>query len=743
MKIFLSILSLLWLFSLNAQKAQGTVVSEDKKEVIPFAKIYFVDLEKLIVADSVGNWKVENLPEGESHTIISASGYTTIHYDLDASSKENIQIVLEKSHHELDKVIVSNNGYLHRESITNIESQDMTQLTKIPTENLGEALTNIPGVYNSGFGTGISKPVIRGLSGSSVVTYINSLRIENQQWGGDHGLPVTSLGIGSVEVIKGPSSLLYGADAMGGVLYFVDEPYAENNTLKGLVQSQFDYNSLGTSNQAGIQYSKKAFHINAYGGYDNHADFGLPNGNQLLNSRFAQSSGKLALGFNKKKWVFNLRYNFYNGRIGLPGHTHDSIIDPTSFQTSNQNRRENVPQQKIQNHFVSVENKFFFKNQELFLTVGNTNNSLKEHEEKFYFPDIVMNLNNSLINFKWRRKLGENWSTIVGTQGMWQQNVNGKNAPEQLIPDGQTQDLGLYGLMNFSKKKWRVLFGGRYDVRRIETKSDANPFTSQYAGFNYSAGFARMGKKTTLRFNVSSGFRAPTTSELLSDGIHHGSFRYEIGDPTLSTEKALQFDLSYALHFEDFELIVNPFYNRIANYTYLQQVDSMVNEFQVYQYAQTDFAQLYGTDFGIHLHPHFAHWLHIENSFSTIFAEDNNKTALPFIPQTRLNSQLKFEFKSKKKFKLEEAIIQHLYFFKQNRIGILETESPAYHVINASLNFKYEGKNNLTISTGVRNLLNNRFIDHLSGLKNLGIPAPGMNLFLTIRYDFNHHLKHK
>ena len=743
MKLFLTIFSLLTLISVYGQEVKGTIVSSEDLSPIPYAKLYFVDLERLIVADSVGKWIVKELPKGESHTIISASGFATLHLDLEALSGTEIEIVLEKHHHKLDKVIVSNNGYLHRESITNIESHTITQLTKIPTENLGQSLTNIPGVYNGSFGIGISKPVIRGLSGSSVVTYINSLRIENQQWGGDHGLPVTSLGIGSVEVIKGPSSLLYGADAMGGVLYFVDQPYVQNNTLKTQVQTKFDLNSLGTSNQVGIQLSKKAIHLNIYGGYDNHADFGLPNGNQLLNSRYAQSSGKLAFGYNRKKWVFNLRYNFYNGRIGLPGHTHDSIIDPMSFQTSSQNRRENVPQQKIQNHFVSIENKFFFKNQELFLTLGNTNNSLKEHEEKFFFPDIIMNLNNSLFNLKWKRKLGENWSTILGSQGMWQQNLNGKNAPEQLIPDGQTKDLGVYALINFAKKKWRVLAGGRYDARRIETPNDSSSFSALYTGFNYSAGFARLGKKSTLRFNVSSGFRAPTTSELLSDGIHHGSFRYEIGDANLQTEKAMQLDLSYAFHFEDFELIVNPFYNRISNFTYLIQRDSIVENFQVYQYTQANFAQLYGADFGIHLHPHFAHWLHIENSVSTIFAEDDSKAALPFIPQTRINSQIKIEIKSKRKFHLEDAVLQHLYFFKQNRIGILETASPDYHVLNASLNFKHTGNNELIISTGVRNILNNSFIDHLSSLKALGIPAPGINLFCTIRYEFNHHLKHK
>lgn len=742
MKFYIYIALLFFSINSFSQTFEGRVVSAVNNTInIPFAKISFIDLGETVICDSVGYWSLSNIPLGHNHIHITALGYELLEMDVNFESTDIYTFMLEPAHHEFDKVIVTNDGILHRETITSIESQTFTQLNKIPTATLGEALTNIPGVYQAGIGTGISKPVIRGLSGSSVVTYVNSLRIENQQWGGDHGLPVTSLGIGSVEVIKGPSSLLYGPDAMGGVLYFVDEAYVQRNTLKGYVQSKFDHNSLGTSNQAGIQFSKNSIRLNAYGGYDNHADFGIPNGNQILNSRYAQSSAKLAFGFNKNKWVFNLRYNFYNGRIGLPGHTHDSIVNPETFQTLNQNRSENVPQQKIQNHFISIENKFFFKNSDIFLTLGNTNNSLKEHEEKFFFPDIIMNLNNSLFNLKWKRKLGSYWTSIVGSQGMLQVNTNGKEAIEILIPNGQTQDIGGYGLLNFSKQKWRLLFGARYDVRKIITQDDNLPFSNAYSGLNYSTGFSRIGKKSTIRFNISSGFRAPTTSELLSDGIHHGSFRYEIGNQDLKTEKARQIDLSYAFHFEDLEISINPFYSRINDFTYLEQADSIINGFNVYQYTQANFAQLFGIDFGFHFHPHFAHWIHIESSFSTIFAEDNFKNPLPFIPQTRINSQLKFEFKSKRKFHIEDAVVQHIFNFKQNRLGNLETESPYYQVFNASLNFKLEGEKPLFVSVGARNITNASFIDHLSGLKNLGLPAPGINIFCSLKYEFNKQLK--
>ncbi len=146
---------------------------------------------------------------------------------------------------------------MQNQTISNIESRKLSELNIIQPTTLGEAISNIPGVYQSTTGVGISKPVIRGLSGSRVVTYLNGLRIENQQWGGDHGMGVDELGIGSVEVIKGPASLLFGADALGGVVYFVDEPYENQNTISSTLQSRYNSVTMGSDNTLSLRAAKR------------------------------------------------------------------------------------------------------------------------------------------------------------------------------------------------------------------------------------------------------------------------------------------------------------------------------------------------------------------------------------------------------------------------------------------------------------------------------------------------------
>ena len=122
--------------------------------------------------------------------------------------------------------------------------------------NLMELITSVPGVYSIHTGASINKPVIGGLSGlQGCYTFLNGLRIENQQWANDHGLNFTDIGIKSVEIVKGPSSLLYGADALGGVLYFVDEDYLGANSFQSSFESRFESNSLSTNNIARVKLS--------------------------------------------------------------------------------------------------------------------------------------------------------------------------------------------------------------------------------------------------------------------------------------------------------------------------------------------------------------------------------------------------------------------------------------------------------------------------------------------------------
>ncbi len=732
----------------QAQTLNGKVFNKETSKPISYASIYLTELSTGTIADSAGFFSISNFPSSPTTLKISAIGFGTFTTTITYNSNEVYEFYLEPKHVHLDEVVVSTPfGKLQGENVTNVESIRLNDLNRIPTLSLSEAIANIPGVYQSSLGNGIGRPVIRGLSGTRVVTYLNGLRIENQQWGDDHGMGVTEIGVGAVEVIKGPSSLLYGSDALGGVMYFVNQPYAKLNSAEGYYQTKIESNTLGSTNELGLKWNTNGLKFNVFLGHSFHGDYMMANGKRVNDSRFSSSTGKISIGYNKKNWVGNLHYAFLNSYIGIPGHSHEDSLYAELFYSNKPAWLKKLPYQFITNNYVSLENKFFFEKSQLDFVLGNTTNHLREFEEKVTIPGMDLTLNNSVYNFKWRRDLGKKLQMIIGSQGMYQVNKNNPKAEEVLIPNSFSADAGVFGLMQLELNSLTFQAGARYDARKIKTESTFNGFDlfdKTYQSYNYSAGFAYQADSLVFRLNISSGFRAPHTSELLANGVHHGTFRYTIGDPNLKTENAVQADFSIGVHYDHLEITFNPFFNQIQNYIYLEPSDTIIDSYQVYKYSQLSKAQLFGGDFSIHAHPHFAHWLHLQSSFSYIYAQDETGNALPLIPQNRINTQVKIEFDSDRKFRITDVVIQHSIYFDQNRIGIFETATSSYNLLHAGLNMEIDTKGQaLLLNVGVKNVLNENYVDHLSRLKQIGLTMPGINFYVGLKYNFEKRLKIK
>ena len=343
-------------FHLQAQTLSGQVKDAETLENVPFAKIYILDLEVGIVADSLGRFIFTMAMPESVRLRVSSIGYESVIVRVNSGSSD-LTAYLYSKHLEIEEVVVSGNqSTLQKYNVIHVETRKLSELNSVPGTNLMQLLEQIPGVYNASTGSGIAKPVIRGMQGMRVLTMLNGLRLENQQWGGDHGMGISEVGIGSVEVIKGPASLLYGADALGGVLYYSDETYAAVNSQSIKVQSVFHSNTNGGTLRMLYKQSNQKFRFLMGGSYANHADFQLPNQKFAQNSRFNESVLKAALSWNGKNKVHHLRYSFNHVMSGLPGHTHDSILNPLEFQSDIQRRKQTIPAQFFDNHYLSFEN---------------------------------------------------------------------------------------------------------------------------------------------------------------------------------------------------------------------------------------------------------------------------------------------------------------------------------------------------------------------------------------------------
>ena len=720
-----------------SQVIKGKVVDQSSGAGVPFAEIFCLETQNGTVSDIEGNWELENVVNFQITLLIRADEFDNKLIKVENQEKDLI-VKLEHSHIHLDEVIVStSDSKLQRYSAFPVESRKIADLNKIEQTNLVDAMSNIPGVYNFSTGNGIAKPVIRGLSGMRVLTSQNGLRLENQQWGADHGFAVLNLGIDRVEIIKGPSSLIYGADALGGVIYLADEPYANLNKQEIKASTKFETNSMATFNKISYKKSKDNLRFAVYGGFFSRNNYAIGENDLLnpsdreyvVNSKNSGGSFKTAIGYNKNNWITNLRYQLLYFQNGLPGHTHDANPDVSSFLSNSRNRSYSIPAQKIFNHLVQWENKFYFKNDELIAQLGFTSNELKEYGEKVTVAGINMTLQNTSYNVRWKHHFNKHFEIVSGSQGMLQSNANGQYVEEILVPDANFTDLGAFSLLKGTFNLWNIQAGARYDNRSITTKELVDGFDKSFNGVNYSAGISRSSKNLTTRLNASTGFRPPHISELLADGVHHATMQYLVGDRNFISERAYQIDFYLGTHFDHLEIVINPFINQINNYIYKSptgQTDTN-SGLDIFEMKQTD-AVFSGGDIAIHYHPHMAHWLHLESNLSLLSTEEN----LPFIPQNRLNNRIKIEFKGEKKLRINSLSAQYIHFFKQDNVATYETPSSPYQLINLGCNGSFSAKHQINYSLGVNNLLNVRYIDHLSRLKTYEIPNTGRNIYVKL-----------
>jgi iron complex outermembrane receptor protein len=802
MKSFIIVLFLIGLpLTLLGQHSVSGIVYDENQEPLPGTEIYIEELHIGTTADLDGSYVLKNIPSGNHKLTFSFIGYSSFNAEIFIAEEDiSLDVTLEPSLFHMDEVIVSAPfSKLQSENVMKIESRTLASLRKQGAPTLVQSLTAIPGVSEVSTGNGIGKPVIRGLSGNRVLVYTQGVRLENQQYGQEHGLGLNASGIESVEVIKGPASLLYGSDALGGVLYVNPEKFAFQDETQINAGQTFFSNTLGSNTTAGVKTSKDQFKMLLRGGYNTHSDYEIPNGDRVTNTRYREVDFKAGLGMNLDNFVTELRYNYNKSDIGIP--------EEIAEQSSSKNML--LPFQDLTTHILSLHNHFFLNRSKFEVNLGYIMNRRKEyegghehgHEDHDHESEegheseedheseegheseedheseeghdaseaaLFMDLKTFTYDVKYHLPTSERFETIVGMQGMWQSNEN--FGEEILIPDAITNDLGLLVNTSFEINENHTLQGGlRFDHRSIETEAYAlehhedhehheehedemdedemeedhdeeaeivDAIDRSFSNMTFSVGY-----KTSLfgmistRINFASGFRAPNLAELTSYGVHHGTNRFEVGNPDLESERNFQTDISLEYRNRHIEIYVNGFYNILNNYIYLSPTGEEMDDAPVFDYVQND-AKLYGSEFGIHLHPHPVDWLHLESNFEMVIGELNEGGYLPLIPANKWSNTLRGEFKGWQRFNEVYLAVTMDSFFDQNKVSDFETETPGYNLVNFGLggDISFE-KWSLGLRLSLNNAFNETYISHLSRLKFNGIPNPGRNF--TFGLNFN------
>ena len=648
-------------------------------------------------------------------------------------------------------------------------------LRGISASNIVAARATQPGVAQLTTGSGISKPIIRGLGFNRIVCMADGVRQEGQQWGGEHGLELDGQGIDRIEILKGPASLMYGSDAMAGVLIFHTNDVREEGAHGGSVDAEYQTNSglwnyslnYG-GNHGGFvwdgRWSQKAAHAykNKYDGY-------------VPGSQFAEQAARAMLGL-KKSWGHSLlRLSYY--------HLTPSIIEGERDEATGEleapdgwrgtSYKRTLPFQHVHHYKTVWDDDIRLGAGRLQATLGYQQNQRKEFEDKADAYALYLKLHTLTYDARYVVPFEGDWKLSAGFGGMWQHALN--YGEEELIPAHKLFDIG--GFVTASKRVGAFNFSGglRYDHRHLSADvADAAdalpptsvcrqsmPFAAGQKALNFSGLSASLGgvwnvqRGLNVRLNLARGYRAPNMAELASDGVHEGAVRYERGNATLKPEHSWQGDLGidYVNAFVSLQAAL--FLNRIDNYIYLRRTTEVADALPVYEYSSGD-ARLWGFELGADVHP--IHSLHILTTFSYVQAVQLHQPALTkYLPQTpapRWTGELKWEITHDLvRLGASPLALQHAFAavgvevnLRQGHCYLLdgtETPTPSYTLLGFSVGTDvcWRGKKRVELTFIADNLLNRAYQSHLSRLKyadvnNLtgrtGVFNPGRNFSIKV-----------
>lgn len=701
----------------------GKVTDKRSGEALVGVAIFFPGLQTGTVTDVDGKYSIDNLPRRSVEVQVSYIGHKTIVTTIDVDSISRKDFALEESDAQINEVVVTGltGKSLAKDSPTPISVVSSAMLRSTASSNIIDALSLQPGVSQITTGGGISKPVIRGLGFNRVVVVNDGIRQEGNQWGGEHGVEIDPQSISSAEILKGPASLMYGSDAMAGVIIFHDEVLPPLGKVQANVSSEyqsnnglFDYsvNLKGNSNVIvwSGRWSDKMAHA-----YKNKYD------QYVLGSQFRERAAEGLVGVNCKWGYSHLTLSYYHLTPGIVegdrGYSH-------SYGKS-------LPFQQVHHYKAVSDNTFFIGNGTLKAIVAYQQNRRQEFEESPSTPGLDFMLHTVNYDVRYKLPIADQLKIAVGGGGMWQRSLN--KGDEYLIPAYQLFDIGGFGTITYNTGKFTLSGGMRVDNRHLHSfvlDDLFEKFSRNFTGVTGSVGAVyAVNDKMNVRLNVARGFRAPNLSELASNGVHEGTVEYEIGNTGLHPEYSWQADLGWDFTSPVVSAQLSLFANFIDNYIFTQKLEGVKTEgYDTYKYTQGD-ARLLGGEASVDIHP--IERLHFANAFSYVNSvqlhQPHDAKYLPFTPAPRWTSDLRYDIvRDGKTVDNTYVSLQMECNLRQNHyyaVNGTETATPSYSLFNVSAgtDFRVHGHKVASLLLSCNNLFDKAYQSHLSRLKYLDV----------------------
>ncbi|MCI0705870.1 MAG: TonB-dependent receptor [Ignavibacteriae bacterium] len=714
-----------------AEEISGRVVDEQNRP-LQLVNVSLPAEHRGAVTDEDGRFVIQGLRLGVYILEFSLVGYKKETRIVTVDDDVEIAVTLYVTSIEVPGVIVTatpqpTDALSSSQSVTAIEGKELLRLRG---ESIMQTIANTPGVSTYSTGSGIAKPVIRGLTSQRVLIVADGTRQEGQQWGDEHGPEIDAFDVERVEVVRGPSSVLYGSDALGGVVNIIKHELPDADKGAPKLGGELALNGFTNNDQMAGSFS--LFGTGGPIGYRGYissrksGDVTTPAGT-LFNSGIEELNGGGQLGAEGPWGHFSIDYSRFHQETQIH---EDPAEDPTA-----------TPFLRTEHEKVHLHGDFPTSVLRFELDGSWQQNNRREFEEKNAPAEALhLKLSTLSLDIKGHHSPIGNIFGTIGFSLMSQKNES--LAEEKLIPGYDFLNLAGFLYEEMIIGNFNLSLGVRYDTREVNVEAESDLGVAEQT-LNYGAlsgtigGVLRLSEQSSLSANVGRGWRAPTPFELFVDGVHEGTVQYLVGDNALSTESSLNIDLSYRYITNRMQAEVTVFRNAINKYIYISPTGTfdLVSGYEIYLIKQAD-ATLIGTE--ISLQAQVANWLVLKGGFD--YVQGENETTgkpLPLVPASRFKAGARL-------LTSEMGPILDPYFsidvravMKQDRIEDYELPTGGYTLVDIGFGGALAlGSKRISLDAGVENLLDTEYRSHLSRYKAYALNA-GRNITLKVGIPFD------
>ena len=727
----------------QAVSLSGRLVNSLSGDPIAGATVVIDELRRETTSNADGTFTFDNVPPGTYHITVRAQGYSSRRNETMIAAADTVPIELRIDPELHFEEVLTVSGELRSQFDTFQPTSVLAgqELTKRLEMSLGATLENQPGVASRSFGPAPARPVIRGLDGDRVLILQDGQRLGDlSSQSGDHGVAINPAGATRIEVVRGPATLMYGANAVGGLVNIITEEIPTRPVTDPEGNFTFDLGSAARQAAAAgsVHAGNGTFAVTLGGGGGRSGDVNTPAG-EVVNSQSRNGFGNVGVSWTGARGYFGGSYGYDDTKYGIP------VVEDGTLQLTPRRHAMTLRGggQSLQGAFDSFRGTLAVRRYK--------HDELEDDEVGTAFTNNTLELD--LLGS--HRAVGR----LKGSVGVsFLDRAFDARGEEALSPAVDQTGFAAFLYEELTWPHVTVQFGGRVDRASFSPAGEpGRDFTNGSGSLGLLFRPAAADDRLTIAASLARAARNPALEELFFFGLHHGNFALEVGNPELQSEKALGVDLALRWRTPRASGEITYFRNDIKDFIFRNPIDH-----EEFEEREEDFVERFGgrepaghggedgheeeEDLAIVefvsadavLHGIEAHAdVQLTNGLAAEAGIDyvrgtatDRETPLPRIPPLRGRIGLRYQ---RNAFQAGGDVVLTA---EQNRVSGIEMPTDGYQLLRLFTSYSFGSGNVVnTITARLDNATDELYRNHLSLINDL-VPEMGRNFKLLYNVKF-------